>query len=167
MYLYTLEALIELNLFFTVEKKPPTLLNLNRNGEPCDISGSCSLFMSAALWFYGSCLMLTKAGGTSCLLGPIKPHWVFFESVYCFGGQLKAKPIFMLFISTSVSGQAGRQATPGGARYLVRLFIHSGSGRPPPVWTCREFTQWLKAVGEVESDFDWLSSGYWRWREME
>lgn len=61
------------------KKKTPTLLNLNHNREPCDISGSCSLFMLAALWFYGSCLMLTKAGGTSCLFAADQTSLFFWK----------------------------------------------------------------------------------------
>lgn len=59
------------------------------------------------------------------------------------------------FISTSVGGGP----TPGGGRYLARLFIHSGSRLTQSAWWCQGFPQWLKALGEVESereDFDWL-----------
>lgn len=141
MYFYTLEALTELNLsilrlgdlvsavldlFHGRKKKNPTLLNLSRNGEPCDISGSCSLFMSAALWFYGSCLMLTKAGGTSCLSGPIKPHCFFFFLKAATVSEGSWRPNqFLCFLSAllSVGRQAGHprwSEIPGAIVYSSR-----------------------------------------------
>lgn len=74
----------------------------NRNNEPCDISWSSSLFMSAALWFYGSCLMLTKAGGTSCLSGPIKPQFLFWKRLQ-FRRAAEGQTNFRAFLSALLS----------------------------------------------------------------
>lgn len=81
------------------KKKASTLVYLHRNREPCDISGRSGLFMSAALWFYGFCLMLTKAGGTSCLSEAIKPQvfFFFFGKLLLFGRATEGQTNFHAF----------------------------------------------------------------------